>query len=126
MQRQIPPERAFSCAAPTLAPILAALSVTCTLRKWKLLLVRTRHTYLFRQQAREVLAGGVAQQVAVHAHVVAKESLADTAVEQVGAEEIETLRFLPEGFGAHDSAAISWPVKQATEVLCNHQGLAWH
>src|ERR1039457_5456356 len=28
MQRRIPPERAFSCAAPTLAPILAALSVT--------------------------------------------------------------------------------------------------
>src|ERR1035438_874290 len=35
MRRQIPPGRAFSCTAPTLAPILAALSVTCTLRKWK-------------------------------------------------------------------------------------------
>src|SRR5437588_2543807 len=30
MQRQIPPGRAFSCAAPTLAPILAALGVTWT------------------------------------------------------------------------------------------------
>jgi hypothetical protein len=40
MQRQIPPGRAFSCTAPTLAPNLAALSVTCTLRKWKPLLVR--------------------------------------------------------------------------------------
>src|ERR1700687_2405449 len=33
MQRQIPPGRAFSCTAPTLAPNLAALSVTCNLRK---------------------------------------------------------------------------------------------
>src|SRR5260370_31464534 len=32
MQRQIPPEGAFSWTAPTLAPILAALRVTCTLR----------------------------------------------------------------------------------------------
>jgi len=31
MQRQIPPGPAFSCTAPTLAPNLAALSVTCTL-----------------------------------------------------------------------------------------------
>src|SRR5258707_1876598 len=30
MQRQIPPGRAFSCTPPTPAPILAALSVTCT------------------------------------------------------------------------------------------------
>src|SRR5713226_3392039 len=29
MQRQIPPGRAFSCTAPTLAPNLAGLSVTC-------------------------------------------------------------------------------------------------
>src|SRR5437870_13268901 len=35
MQRQIPPGRAFSCTAPTLAPTLAALSVTCNLRKWR-------------------------------------------------------------------------------------------
>src|SRR5882757_7351130 len=35
MQRQIPPGRAFSCAPPTLAPNLAALSVTCNLRRWK-------------------------------------------------------------------------------------------
>src|SRR6267143_1235013 len=33
MQRQIRPGRAFLCPTPTLAPILAALSVTCTLRK---------------------------------------------------------------------------------------------
>src|ERR1017187_8752864 len=65
---------------------------------------------LVGQQAREILAGGVAQQVAVHAHVVAKECLADAAVEQVGAEEIESLRFLPEGFGIHHAAALSWLV----------------
>src|SRR5258708_1047772 len=39
MQRQIPPGRAFSCTPPTLALNLAALSVTCNLRKWKRLLV---------------------------------------------------------------------------------------
>src|SRR5208283_1924980 len=38
MQRQIPPARAFSCTPPTLAPNLAALRLTCTLRKWKPLL----------------------------------------------------------------------------------------
>src|ERR1700730_9043613 len=31
MQRQIPPRRALSCTTPTLAPTLAALSVTCNL-----------------------------------------------------------------------------------------------
>ena len=43
-------------------------------------------------------------------HVVAKECLADIAVEQGDAEEIESLRFLPEGFGVHDPAALSWLV----------------
>ena len=68
-----------------------------------------RHTHL-GQQAREVRAGGVAQQVAVHAQVIAKERLADTAVQQVGAEKIEGLRFLPEGFGIHHTSALSWLV----------------
>src|SRR5258708_148073 len=42
MQRQIPPRRTFSCTPPTLAHNLAALNVTCNLRKWKPLLVRGR------------------------------------------------------------------------------------
>src|SRR5208282_315470 len=33
MQRQIPPGRSFSCPAPTLAPNLAALGLTCNLRR---------------------------------------------------------------------------------------------
>src|SRR3979411_164368 len=35
MQRQISPAQPFSCIAPTLAPVLAALSVTRNIRKWK-------------------------------------------------------------------------------------------
>src|SRR6266478_3198163 len=48
MQRQIPPGRDFSCITPTLAPILAALSVTCSLRKWK----DRSHSPLFRTSAK--------------------------------------------------------------------------
>ena len=33
MRKQIPPERASSCSTPTLAPILVALRVACTLQR---------------------------------------------------------------------------------------------
>ena len=53
------------------------------------------------QKARKILAGGIAEQVAVHARVVAEKRLSDAAVEQMGAEEIQSFRFFPEGFGVH-------------------------
>ena len=62
----------------------------------------------------------------MHAHVVAEECLTDIAVEQVRAEEIESLWFLPEGFGVHDAVAFGGLVQQAEEVLRHYQILPRH
>ena len=46
----------------------------------------------------------------MHAHVVAKECLAHTSIEQVSAEQVESLRFLPQGFGLHYATTLAWLV----------------
>src|ERR1019366_8315822 len=56
MQRQIPSGRAFSWTAPTPAPNLAALSVTCNLGRWKPLL----YNFPMTQEARELLQKALA------------------------------------------------------------------
>ena len=82
--------------------------------------------YLLRQETWEVLPGGVAEQVAVHAQVITKERLADAAVEQVRAKEVESLGFFPQGFGVHHAPAFFGFAKQSKEILGDDQVFARH
>src|ERR1039458_6227826 len=106
MQRQIPSGPAFSCAAPTLAPNLAALSVTCNLGRGKPLL----YNFPMTQEARELLQKALALPDNERAHLAGNliSSLAATVDPDVDAAwQQEIVRRLHEVQSAK-MGTISW------------------